>query len=282
MANATRRQTGAKSSLLAQYRGLKELGSVHGKFANGFNVQFPTRLLYVGNCDAPLSAFGITIPSDRMATLLSGLSIGDLVTHKGEKLFIYGRDGVMRLDLAGLEDIDLKFQRYTFDPAMLASSEVFSLLEDMKLSDATGLDRNQETHRQLTKLWQSDKEDFAENYRLVSYLAGRGVGLTPSGDDILLGFTFALMLFGKFVHWERAISIGINKETTTAISMAYLTALLSGYVSEPLLQFSALMNCNGSGLVREKTLAVAAFGHTSGVDVLFGFYMGLKFLLNNA
>ena len=184
MANATRRQTGAKSSLLAQYRGLKELGSVHGKFANGFNVQFPTRLLYVGNCDAPLSAFGITIPSDRMATLLSGLSIGDLVTHKGEKLFIYGRDGVMRLDLAGLEDIDLKFQRYTFDPAMLASSEVFSLLEDMKLSDATGLDRNQETHRQLTKLWQSDKEDFAENYRLVSYLAGRGVGLTPSGDDL--------------------------------------------------------------------------------------------------
>jgi len=276
------RETGMKSNLLLHTCGdRKTVGRVHSVFARGFNVEmstFPTQLLYVGGDDAPLSAFGLALPVARLRELLAGVRVGDLVVLKAQRLFIYGHDGVMSIDLAELPTIDLRVPAVACGIDAIAASEVFRQLGALGLAQSTGLGCCDANREHLALLCEADKDDFATNRRLVAYFAGRGQGLTPSGDDLLLGFTFALMLFGRHANWNRAVAAGVTPKTTTAISVAYVQAMLMGYVAEHLVALAARMDGGDAEAVRQCIDAVAQFGHTSGVDTLFGFFLGLRFL----
>ncbi|WP_319240032.1 DUF2877 domain-containing protein [uncultured Propionivibrio sp.] len=270
-----------KSNLLLHTCGdRKTAGRVHSVFARGFNVEFPTQLLYVGGDDAPLSAFGLALPAARLRELLAGVRVGDLVVLKAQRLFIYGHDGVMSIDLAELPTVDLRVPAVACGIDAIAASEVYRQLDALGLEQSTGLGLNisDADREHLALLCEADKADFAANSRLVAYFAGRGQGLTPSGDDLLLGFTFALMLFGRYADWNRAVAAGVTPETTTAISVAYVQAMLMGYVAGHLAALAALIDGGDARAVRQCVDAVAQFGHTSGVDTLFGFFLGLKFL----
>ncbi|SDH97502.1 DUF2877 domain-containing protein [Propionivibrio dicarboxylicus] len=272
-----------KSNLLLHTCGdRKTVGRVHSVFARGFNIEFPTQLLYVGGDDAPLSAFGLALPVARLRELLAGVRVGDLVVLKAQQLFIYGHDAVMSIDLAELPTVDLSVPAVACGIDAIAASEVYRQLDALGLERSIGLkvghgfsDADRE---HLALLCEADKADFAANSRVVAYFAGRGQGLTPSGDDLLLGFTFALMLFGRYADWNRAVAAGVTPKTTTAISVAYVQAMLMGYVAEHLAALAALIDGGDARAVRQCVDAVTQFGHTSGVDTLFGFFLGLKFL----
>lgn len=268
-----------KSNLLLQYlRDRKEVGAVHSVFTKGFNVQFPTQLVFVGSCEAPLSAFGLAVTAERMSDLLSKVRKGDLVVYKSDRLFIYSVAGVMTIDLSGLCNVDLSLPKVKCDISAIAGTAVFRQLAAMGLEHATGLGCAEDDRERLELLWNSGKADLDANCKLVSHFAGRGPGLTPSGDDLLLGFTLALMLFGEYASWQKAIATGINENTTTRVSVAYLQAMLLGYVSEHLVQLAAMMDSGDSLAVQQHVERVVSFGHTSGMDTLFGFFLGLKFL----
>lgn len=274
-----------KSNLLMHYDDdRKSVGRVHSVFAKGFNVEFkasatcPMQLLYVGGDDAPLSAFGLALPVARLQALLASVGVGDLVVAKGQRLFIYGHDGVMRIDLSELPTVDLRLPAVACGIDAIAGSEVFRQLGALGLEQSIGLGLSDADREHLALLCAADKDDFAANCRLVGYFAGRGQGLTPSGDDLLLGFTLALMLFGRHAAWNRAMAAGINRHTTTAVSVAYVQAMLMGYVAEHLAALAALIDGGDAQAVRRCVDAVRNVGHTSGADTLFGFFLGLKCL----
>jgi hypothetical protein len=103
---------------------------------------------------------------------------------------------------------------------------------------------------------------------LASRLVGIGYGLTPSGDDFILGVIAALSLQGRdFSGLGTIIHAYDNPFSRTILEDAS-----SGCFSEPLL---ALMNSLAGGTCPpEAAEALLRVGSTSGRDTLAGMYFG--------
>jgi hypothetical protein len=110
-------------------------------------------------------------------------------------------------------------------------------------------------------------------------LAGLGEGLTPAGDDVLLG----ALLAARIVHPPHIAAVladavaGAAAPLTTSLSAAWLRAAAkgeTGIVWHRL--FAALISADRTA-VQDAMGRLAALGHTSGVDSLSGFLGLLTF-----
>lgn len=102
-------------------------------------------------------------------------------------------------------------------------------------------------------------------------LAGLGVGLTPAGDDWLVGaMLWAWLASPDPPSTCSAISQAAAPRTTT-LSAAYLRAAAAGRFSAPWHRLLAAV-CSGSDAELEAAAqGLLAVGHTSGADALAGF-----------
>lgn len=104
----------------------------------------------------------------------------------------------------------------------------------------------------------------------LSELVGLGQGLTPAGDDFLLGILAALDLFGA-VSERAALCTALKLQKTNRISAAFLQAAATSVYAEYLL---LLMQALASGAPLEEiercAVRVLQTGHTSGSDMLSG------------
>lgn len=109
----------------------------------------------------------------------------------------------------------------------------------------------------------------------VEYLVGRGLGLTPSGDDVLMGFGTAL----RFLYcggvssmaqafFETVSSVVPGK--TTAVSEAYYRAMGEGYANEDYLDLLAVVRAMDEQALPDALARVLELGHTSGADGSWG------------
>lgn len=100
-------------------------------------------------------------------------------------------------------------------------------------------------------------------------LAGLGGGLTPAGDDYLVGVMAALWLSGQPDKLPKIAAVAIPK--TTTLSAAFLKAAAQGEYIEPWHSLaSALLNENASALTKSLK-HLAEFGASSGLAALAGF-----------
>ena len=115
-------------------------------------------------------------------------------------------------------------------------------------------------------------------------LAGVGEGLTPSGDDFLVGLMAAL-------HFHRA-SGGVGPDThyletlaekaaerTSPLSGQNIKAAAEGWVADVVAQWLTSLHLGDSEDVRVATHTLLSFGHSSGVDTFAGMVNGLSPLL---
>ena len=101
---------------------------------------------------------------------------------------------------------------------------------------------------------------------LASNLLGKGFGLTPSGDDFILGVVSIMDLFGKDVSTLRRLIDTYRN----AFSRTVLGDALDGYYPRPLL---SVLNSLASNTGADCSVAtLLKMGHTSGHDVLAGMY----------
>jgi hypothetical protein len=115
-------------------------------------------------------------------------------------------------------------------------------------------------------------------------LVGLGDGLTPSGDDFLGGFFFALQLLSHY--YPDVLSIPIctyldfilqSGHLTNPISYAILKDHTDGHSVEPLHQLA-------NGLLRGEPInqllpsaeQLISLGHSTGWDLLSGFLAGMS------
>ncbi|HXF83001.1 MAG TPA: DUF2877 domain-containing protein [bacterium] len=105
-------------------------------------------------------------------------------------------------------------------------------------------------------------------------LAGRGPGLTPSGDDALVGAMTALTMIrgGGAARLRRAIARSAVGRTTR-LSAAYLKAASRGEAGEAWHRLRDALAEGSAGQVEEAARGVMAFGETSGADMLAGFVL---------
>lgn len=111
----------------------------------------------------------------------------------------------------------------------------------------------------------------------VTRLAGLGSGLTPAGDDYLLGTMAALWLTGDKDTLSLVAKTAIPK--TNALSAAFLKSAAKGEFMEPWHRLTAAWVAEDRGALVEAVRWIADFGASSGEDALAGFS---KTLLNLA
>jgi len=134
--------------------------------------------------------------------------------------------------------------------------------------------RATEAVRILVRGWRSsDTEQIESGARMLS---GLGLGLTPSGDDLLAGL--ALGLRASLGTLPDEIGIAIESaivHRTTDLAVARVEHAVAGradaYVDAVL---RALLTAEASGLAAS-VVTLLGYGHTSGVDTLFGLLLGV-------
>ncbi len=107
-----------------------------------------------------------------------------------------------------------------------------------------------------------DEEDSSFAAAASAALAGLGSGLTPAGDDVLLGVIFALWIWLPKRAWINLIVESAAPRTTT-LSAAFLRAAAAG---EATVHWHDLVNGR-----QDAPANILAIGHNSGSDAWAGF-----------
>ena len=124
------------------------------------------------------------------------------------------------------------------------------------------------------------REDLEGLKRAVAAMIGLGVGLTPSGDDFLVGLLLALSvgLPGRMEPVLEELKAHIRRFSggTNDISRQYLLCACRGEYS---LRLHELLQAGAEGKgIRTALEKTAEIGHSSGVDTLNGLLAGIKII----
>jgi hypothetical protein len=124
----------------------------------------------------------------------------------------------------------------------------------------------------------TDTSDAGAVVSALSALVGLGAGLTPAGDDFIVGYLAALWSGSRrepgIAALLRALAVPVGQLSlhTNAISRQMLLDALQGHFSERLTEVVGCV-CGG-GDVAGATMRALEVGHSSGADVLCGLQFG--------
>nr|WP_314267986.1 DUF2877 domain-containing protein [uncultured Moellerella sp.] len=109
---------------------------------------------------------------------------------------------------------------------------------------------------------------------------GKGPGLTPSSDDMLIGMLFSLyLMMPEKAHKDFFNNTAKLSDLTTLVSQHYLTYAAQGIFSTYLIQLGKKMK--NKQLLFKETLEILSVGHHSGADTLLGLWVGYQVIKNN-
>lgn len=181
--------------------------------------------------------------------------------------------GSSRIELAGLEVVDLRLKRRL--RALPATVRALASHAEAKPADgpfepalAVALERFR----------------AGGEIRGLAALVGLGEGLTPSGDDVIVGalagLDAALEASGEAAALRQRLCAELEQGTsrTTRLAAQMLDAAAAGFYAEPvlgLLQTLALPKPGAKALERA-VAALLAVGHRSGADTLSGIVAALE------
>ncbi|MBY0121244.1 DUF2877 domain-containing protein [Bacillus sp. S/N-304-OC-R1] len=138
----------------------------------------------------------------------------------------------------------------------------------------------------LMKTLHTNNEVDAE--KAVRYFLGRGRGLTPSGDDHLVGLLAIHKVSNAFspVFVNTLKKILNHESVTTDIAKEYLLYALNGQFSSSIVQIINHLSADEWNIrIVEKYLReLITVGHSSGIDTAFGLLIGIlsiKYWRNN-
>ena len=107
-------------------------------------------------------------------------------------------------------------------------------------------------------------------------LCGHGIGLTPTGDDMLAGWmAIGWLLNGPQPEFLAACQqiVAIAREQTHLLSQCWLEWAANGYVAEPVGTLLLALTQEDEQQLVQSTRAVLAMGATSGYDLIQGILM---------
>ncbi len=273
-----KKYTGSISSLVPLYIKNIKIGYIHSIFKDSLNIRFGENLVYISGLQKSLISFGCRILDEKIKKIVKKVRIGDIVVKKEKKLVFYTNLGLeeVNLPLGREKELHIPFMGNT-EKIKKIFEEIKENLEKLDFKKNIGIEHNLKWNKKIdnSRKNSGEKQENGQNTNEIEkilagglteeaqkYLTGRGKGLTPSGDDILVGYSFICRLCGE----DTRLLYG---ESTTDISRQYFDAFNRGYVSEDLLDIL-------EGNVKEAIRKISEVGHTSGYDILFGIFLGVK------
>jgi hypothetical protein len=117
----------------------------------------------------------------------------------------------------------------------------------------------------------------------LCYWLGRGPGLTPSGDDVIVGVIATLwsagaLTTGRLASLRRSLDRAA-RERTTDVSAEYLHYVCRGMVAGPLHQLLTALHYRNGPATIDAVKRLRDFGHTSGMDSALGVIVAWRSVL---
>lgn len=250
---------------------------VHSVFAQGFNIQGKDRLIFVSAEGSEEQPLGLTLSKE---------DLGSLEVEQGQGL-VY-RDLLLRIGSSYLDFFQARVYRAVadFDLTGLEASFIEEVLDYIKASRTPGgLDVTttgflaSPLGRTLASALIS--RDGTEIDGILYKLIGRGRGLTPSGDDILLGLLVVDSGF-KLLSEDFLGSLkGLVEEggLTTDISTNYYLSGFEGDFGRNLRDFLSSLSEKNFEDTKASLGRIMDKGHSSGLDTITGIALGLEEIL---
>lgn len=268
--------------------------TIHSLFQNGLNIKSADRLFFIGTVKNGRLPFGIHLTPENLQQLLNGISEESPVSWDlNERTLSFGETGPV-VSIVGADPFDWKILRTPITSESIMDNLtmlVAILLEDPQITgleidieswltrQLQGHPANNTTEQHLFALLDAvDSSNTTDIEPHLRFLIGRGQGLTPSGDDHLVGLLAiheaAGILSTPFVETLKHL---IEKERlTTDIGREYLLHALDGQFSSTVVQAaSELTRKTDIYMLKPLLSELLDMGHSSGVDTVFGMLLGL-------
>ncbi|MBB4825272.1 hypothetical protein HNO89_002501 [Sporosarcina luteola] len=269
-------------------------GRVHSVFQNGVNVQMGGRLFFIGTKKNGELPFGVHLSSDALPYIVGTVKQDSPVKWEAGPQELVFQAASIAVSLAEAAPFhwevpfrQLEAQDLTHNLTLLLSILIEEPIatgmevdiEEFVTAYLEGVQPAGETDRKITELLaalpSSDEKDIEKSLR---FFLGRGQGLTPSGDDHLVGIlaihtAVGLLSPEAFRVLRRLVS---DEQLTTDVGREYLLYALEGRFSSTVVKVScALTEKTDNKTVRPLIEELIDMGHSSGVDTVFGMLLGL-------
>lgn len=267
------------------------VGRVHSCYARILNIQAPSGQLLTLQGQGALQAPCAASLAEDIETCLAHLSPGDLVVqgdHPSAALQLMATsatiwDGRLCPLAAGTTTVQLR-SASTQLAAWLAQHAsqrgITPVLAALNASDPLPLSR---LHRRvfdgLTPIHTKRSVSTASILQMATQLIGLGEGLTPSGDDLIVGFLAVLHMAGQnslILSWPELIVPCLTN--TPDLSGAFLRCAQEGHFSEPLVRLVLALYDVESPDWTAYAARLARVGHSSGVDAMVGIAIASRVL----
>ncbi|MGM0216574.1 hypothetical protein IGI42_004170 [Enterococcus sp. AZ109] len=251
----------------------KQRWRIHSKFAHSFNIQDETRqhLAVIASDQMGYVPNGIYLHPADFEKIAEEIQIDDLLLIQGLSV---------KFPKSQLLLIAHTYQSFQNELTAGLRDSIWDtyVTEIKKIKKETGYqeplaDVFTKQNDFVHSIDQLCSEEFPWQRRGLQFLIGRGPGLTPSGDDMIIGHLAARLLLGnrnqKLESYLRNKMIAVN-DLTTDVSKHYLLCSIEQRFNQSILQLIDALSCSSSQ-ISEKIQQVLTTGHTSGADFLVGF-----------
>lgn len=255
------RASSYSTSVAVVARGAPRRGIVHSVFPAAANIIFPGHfILSLNAITSPCMPNGLQLSTPAGTFPFSDLRPGMPVLFGAQRLLIEAVG--CSLDLSCCSEWDPHIER----PGQL-DMKVMAKNKEWLLKHVPALDS------QLT--WDQPVHNVRS---MAQYLCGRGVGLTPAGDDILAGWMAVnWLLYGPLSSFLEACQqiVSVAKQQTHLLSQCWLSYAAAGNVAMPIKALLDALTKEDEDQLAGSVRAVLSLGATSGRDLIQGVVSGL-------
>lgn len=275
-------------------------GRLHSSFETSINLKFGKRLINISSNHTVMPPFGIQTSNDNIKEIIFFIDKDEIIEfNKKENLLLF-KKRKLQLKLFG--------RKYNPKISPIKIDKKNTRKNIMKITDYI-LENNYENgfgiqntefiniifgkekiFTELSKKFYAVKEQIKfhktgiENYQ---YFLGRGKGLTPSGDDFIIGIMAAMAFSKNGILEELKNELLTDMEKfTTDISCEYLYYSSLNSFSLNIKEFCEKIFNYEAASTEEQNKLYNSFlkliknGHTSGMDTLLGILLHSSVLFN--
>jgi hypothetical protein len=285
---ALTRATSYSTCLAAAAAGAARRGVIHSAFNAAANIVFPDGLILSLNAaNSVRMPNGLELSSSPGTFPFTTFRTGMSVLFGGQRLHIESAD--CSLDLSHC----IQWNPHINRPAHLDRNSIVKhreWLTSYLSTNSSSIKHSPEKSVAFSSLFAGTKQahippsiTLESNAKInvlpmARSLCGRGIGLTPSGDDILAGWiAINWLLYGPVPCLLEAFQqiITVASQQTHLLSQCWLEHAAKGHVAQPVQAFLDALSRDNETALATATQAVLTMGATSGHDLLQGILLGL-------
>lgn len=129
-------------------------------------------------------------------------------------------------------------------------------------------------HQHIAELFH--RYQTTDDIGALEAMLGMGIGLTPSGDDFLMGLFAAWHANHRLKKTDlMCYLVGKSHRATTTISQHFLQNAADGRFNQALIEFNQLGSRANTEQILHQLMKVVQKGATSGLDTALGYFSGI-------